>query len=540
VRINLFRGRIPKLSRRLLPEGNASVATNCKLSSGQLHPYAGNQAQGVTFQKTGTIQSIFRYENLGWFHWLTDVDAAEGPVAGSTTERIYWTGDGYPKKSDNTLNGGPDLPTVSYRIGVPAPITAPVIATSGPVGDLDNAETRAYLYTFVTSWGEEGPPSTASDILSVTPDTQTVFISGLEGAPLGNYNFGAGSVVRIYRTLTGSVSTDYQLVVELPLGTGVYTDATLTDALSTDILLSLDYLSPPDTLTGLTTMPNGVMAAFSGRDLYFCEPYKPHAWPSSYILAMNDNIVAIGAFGNTLIVITNEGPYSITGTHPADMTQEILEAPYTCSSKRSLVDIGYAIIYATPEGLRMMGMNGTSLITDTMFNRREFESLSPSSMSCYYYDGLLFCFYDTGIVQAGFIVDPQSPKSGLIDLDFYATAGYTDPANGDLFLVVNGILVRFDGDPAANLEYVWRTGEIITNRPLHYGVVQVDSDTYPVTVNIYVDRELRHSALITGPEPIRIPSGFKSSVWEFEIAGSSEVNGFSFSETMQDLRAISG
>lgn len=528
------------MSPRILPMGNSVIAKNCKLSSGQLRPYAGNEAQAVTFQKVGTIKTIYDYKGIGWFHWLNDVDVVEGPVAGNSTERVFWTGDGTPKKSDNTINGGPDFPTNSYEMGVPAPNASPAVATVGAQGDLANAETRVYLYTYVTAWGEEGPPSLPSTELTVTPDTQTVNITGIAGAPSGAYNFGPGATVRIYRSLTGTNATEYQLVAEIPIGTASYSDTKLTSELSTDTLISLDYLAPPATLSGLTSMPNGIMAGFTGKDLYFSEPYKPHAWPAAYILTFHDNIVAIGAFGNTLVVITVEGPYAVTGTHPADMVQEQLEAPYTCSSKRSLVDIGYSIIYASPDGLMMMGTNGAKLITDDLFTRREWEALKPSSMDCYYYDKLLFCFYDTGTVQAGFIMDPAAPQDGIIDLDFYATAGYTDPASGDLFLVIGGSLYRFDGDAASNLEYTWRSGEFTTNKPVNYGAMQVDALTYPVTANVYADGELKAAVLVTDDQPFRLPAGFKARVWEFEIIGSAFVDGISWGENMADLGRVRG
>ena len=68
------------------------------------------------------------FENGYWFHWGTDVDAVKGPIAGDTVERTYFTGDGsYPKftKSPNAVTGGTDYPMADFRLGIPAPATAP-------------------------------------------------------------------------------------------------------------------------------------------------------------------------------------------------------------------------------------------------------------------------------------------------------------------------------------------------------------------------------------------------------------------------------
>ncbi|MGL1400235.1 hypothetical protein ACSTI4_24935, partial [Vibrio parahaemolyticus] len=76
------------------------------------------------------------------------------------------------------------------------------------------------------------------------------------------------------------------------------------------------YNPPPAGLRGLTAMPNGMMAAFDGKDLYFCEPYLPHAWPASYTLTTDFPIVGLGAFGTSLVVMTTGNLYLVSGTAP--------------------------------------------------------------------------------------------------------------------------------------------------------------------------------------------------------------------------------
>lgn len=74
-----------------------------------------------------------------WLHWTTDVDVAKSPVAGDVTERTYFTGDGVPKVTNNTLvdQGGNDqYPEASYPLAVANPTQRPVasvpsLATSG-------------------------------------------------------------------------------------------------------------------------------------------------------------------------------------------------------------------------------------------------------------------------------------------------------------------------------------------------------------------------------------------------------------------------
>jgi hypothetical protein len=131
-----FSGITPRIAPRLLADNMAQTATNCKLLSGELRSWK-NPLTVNTPSKVGDILSVFRLASGTtdyWLHWITDVDAVHGPIAGDTTQRVYYTGDGTPKKTNlsmATTGGGTAYPIASYELGVPAPATAPVAALSG-------------------------------------------------------------------------------------------------------------------------------------------------------------------------------------------------------------------------------------------------------------------------------------------------------------------------------------------------------------------------------------------------------------------------
>ncbi len=72
------------------------------------------------------------YENGYWFSWTTDVNVVTSPVAADAYSRVYYTGDGVPKMTYNSIavTGGTDYPENSYTLGVPAPVAAPSLAAS--------------------------------------------------------------------------------------------------------------------------------------------------------------------------------------------------------------------------------------------------------------------------------------------------------------------------------------------------------------------------------------------------------------------------
>ena len=51
-KIDVFSGKAPKLSGRLLPDDMAQIADNVKLESGQLRPWKDNHSQSTTFSAT--------------------------------------------------------------------------------------------------------------------------------------------------------------------------------------------------------------------------------------------------------------------------------------------------------------------------------------------------------------------------------------------------------------------------------------------------------------------------------------------------------
>ncbi len=136
-RIAGFSGLVPRLAKQLLAPNQAQIATNCRLTSGDLRPI---NAPSLVFSPVidGDIVSMFRMEKDGnekWLAWDKDVDVARSPVAGDSSRRFYYTGDGEPRASDFDLaSAGPaSSPSASgcYVLGVFPPLTPPTVTPAG-------------------------------------------------------------------------------------------------------------------------------------------------------------------------------------------------------------------------------------------------------------------------------------------------------------------------------------------------------------------------------------------------------------------------
>lgn len=213
----------PKIDKRHLREMESQVAANCKLWSGAIDPIRKPLVQ-FDPTKSGTMRSMYRMDDRAggsdfWLSWPRDVDAIRGAVV-DARQRLYYTGDHEPRittyemasAGTDTVVGannypagygdtGTNYPLAYYVLGVPNPVDAIAISVVGGVAaDI----TRAYLYTYVTAWGEE---SGASPVLTKTgkPDGSWD-ITGMGTAPLNTGSISGAAHAGGYVTVTTTAS----------------------------------------------------------------------------------------------------------------------------------------------------------------------------------------------------------------------------------------------------------------------------------------------------------------------------------------------
>jgi hypothetical protein len=217
-----FKGTLPKVPDRLLPVFNAQTATNVDLNTGTLKPtntYATSLAlSGSTLRSFFKVKSPTDNEDF-WATSTLDVDYQLSPVILQASEygRFYYTDGVIPKKSNFSMasdsgtdtNGSPDE---YFNLGVPAPPSA-LTATIQGTGDGVAHSTVSYVYTYVTSWGEESLPSDPSN----TIDVETGEYVQLSGFVFSESTLTLRNIVgvRIYRANVGDTSTEYQLMNDL-------------------------------------------------------------------------------------------------------------------------------------------------------------------------------------------------------------------------------------------------------------------------------------------------------------------------------------
>ena len=394
------------------------------------------------------------------------------------------------------------------------------------------AETRAYIYTYVSGWGEESQPSDPV-LIDLYPSSQAASISTV-APPSGNYNI---ATKRIYRTATGSSGTNYYFVDEIPVAQNVYTDAVVGTDLG-ETLKSLNWSMPPEDLEGLIALPNGFLAGFVGRDIYFSEAYYLHAWPLEYSQSVDYPIVGMAQFGQNVVVLTTGSPYMLTGVDPSSMTLEKLEFEQACLSAKSICRLGPGVVYASPDGLAYIGPDGMHILTADFFTRKEWQTLNPSSIVAEQHDNRYYAFYDTGTVQAGFILDPKSNGTPFVFTDQYYAGLYNDLRNDALYGVRQGTISKLEGGTSV-LSYTWRSKQFLLPKPTNFKAAQVIAADYTsLTVKFYADGDLVATIYPTSQNVFMLPGGYKGRVLEVELTGTSTVIAVHVAESVEELRSV--
>lgn len=460
IRIASFAGEIPRLIPRLLQQNYAQIAQNTKLENGALLPIRrGKLITRMPFD----CKTIYRNGDE-WLGWEKVVNVEPGPVA---SDRLYVTGDGKPKI---IVNG------TTYDLAVPRPASK-VTATVNGTPDKDLSSTVLFAYTWVTQFDEESEPSDVSDGVLWSPGL-TINVTGFSAPPDGR----AINRMRIYRSQTSALGdTTLYFIAERPASSAdfLYDEATYP---MNEVIPSTDWNAPPDNLQGIVALPNGFMAAFDGKKVYFCERYRPHAWPEKYVMTVDYPVVGLGVFGSAVAVLTTGMPYVMQGTSPDSMTSQRLEVNLPCLNASSIVDLGYSVAYASTQGLVTISQGGAMVASASLLTMDQWRSMQPESFIAGQYSGRYIASYDytdpDGLQQRGMVIfDLSGEQPFLVRASDDADAMYFELGTGRLFLLRNDRDVyEWDAISEPYGEQFWKSKRFVLPTYTNFGCIMVEGE----------------------------------------------------------------
>ncbi len=592
IRISLFGGIIPRLADRGLPDNAAQYAMNAKLTSGELRAW--NKLKPLATLPISNPKTVYHYRYNGLERYLAfsePTNVVKAPLVNEQLGRMYWTNSLGPKV---TTGARVEANQPAFTLGVPKPIGTFAVAAAG--GTSDTVETRVYLVTFATSFGEESAPGATITVSGKADGTFTV--TGLPALTYDSVKYGNVTKLRLYRTLDSATGVDYRLVAEWTLGArpASYSDTvTNLDLADNDPLLSLGWSTPPDNLQGLISIAGGFLAGFVDRTVRLSVPYYPHAWPEDLAYAVEDKIVALQTYGNTIVVLTEGRGALIIGQSPDAMSILKMDGVQPCLSARSAVVTVAGVMYASTDGLVMI--NGTSntgqIVSRSWVTKDEWlAQFSPATQVSAVYQDRYLSFYSS---QLGLTVGFDDPVTGYTELQLQGVSSVDlDVLTGQTLISIGNQVFEWDGDAFNQIEYVWRSKPFLQAKPVNFGALQSrgtfigagiappdipalpstglmlgshelngglgtqvfggsmngppqwealgeppsPGSTASVLVKVFADGRQRWSGLVGDESAVRLPSGFKGVRWEVEVSGSVPIYSITMTDTLKALENL--
>lgn len=534
--ITTMRGEMPRVVSTMLPDSAATHAENCHFRYGVITPMRDDSAVVKTFSIKP--KTVFHYHDDFWFAWTGCVDAIRSPVAQDPFGRVYYTDGHLPRVTSALIatKGTGNYPAASFRLGIPAPevsVECTVVAPENPgEDDPTDDEIRFYTETFVSAYGEEGPPGPAS--LEVTlkyPGSAVDLI--LQPPPLQNANIQRR---RIYRSASGGGEADFLLVAELDAGVLAYRDSFLEKELGPAIQ-TWHYTMPADNMTGLCLMANGIAAGFAGNEVMFSEAYLPYAWPDSYRQTTAEDIVAIAAVGTALVVATKGEPYLFSGVSPANISGTKLPLMQACVSRQSLVAMDGFVLYAGTNGLVSVDGSGNAVMaTEKIISPEQWqEQFRPSSIRAYLHRGeYVACYTRPDNTPGVFVFNP-------VDMDIRYLTGTFDAACNELttdsLYILRGNAMSVQQGGSLPQTYRWRSKVFTLPEGGGLSCLRIKSPTPErVGIGVYADGnaviQLSPGTLTNGVVKLPAVTGRE---WYVEVYGYGQVERITLSSSMEAM-----
>ncbi|HBZ9867363.1 TPA: hypothetical protein MND73_004293 [Salmonella enterica subsp. houtenae] len=536
--ITTMRGEMPRIVPAMLPDCAATYAENCHFRFGVITPL--QDISATVKQFSVTPKTVFHWRADFWFAWNDIVDAILSPVAQDRWGRVYYTDGHFPKVTSAQIatRGTGNYPTTAYRLGIPAPETPieciPVAPTAPVDDDPTDHETRFYTETFVSAYGEEGPPGPASLELTVTQPGSAVDLI-LQPLPLQNANIQRR---RIYRSATGDSEGDFLLVAELDASVLSYRDAVTAKELGPAIE-TWHYTMPPDNMTGLCLMANGIAAGFAGNEVMFSEAYLPYAWPDSYKQTTSADIVAVSPIGTALIVATKGEPYLFSGVSPSTISGVKLPLMQACVSRQSMVAMDGFVLYAGTNGLVSVDGNGNAVLaTEKIIAPEQWQSqFSPASIRAYLFRGeYVACYTKPDNTEGVFVFNPVDMDIRRLTVPF--DAAFNDMVTDSLYVVKGNAMSVLQGG-ALPQTYRWHSKLFTVPEGTGFSCLRIKSPSPErVGVSVYADG---HTVIQLSPGTLsggvlKLPPS-TGREWSVEVYGYGQVERITLSSSMEEMPA---
>lgn len=320
-----------------------------------------------------------------------------------------------------------------------------------------------------------------------------------------------------------------------------------------EAIKSTGFFPPPNKMTGIALLANGVIAGWRGNTVYFTDRYRPHAWDPDYRVTIEDEIVGGHSYGNTLVLGTKTRPYIVTGSDPSAMIPKKLELHAPLLDSRSIIDAGIGVMYTSRDGLVLVSSGGAQYVTESHFSEREWLEFTQGRDRIAFYDRMAMIF---GRGRRPLLLDMRTDKIEVsqVEIDISAAA----EKEGELAIV--SVLpaasqyrtIELFKSGSQPFTAAWQSGLVTFRRPVNVAAAQVFADGYPLQIKLRYIRPSSYPApvagepdlevfaektyIVTGPEPFWLESGYLTREFEMEVHTQHRVQEVNVATSIEEIR----
>ena len=357
-----------------------------------------------------------------------------------------------------------------------------------------------------------------------------------------------------------------------------------------NVLESLDYDAPDPRMQGILSIHNGMLVGFFENTICFSEPGKPHAWPIKYRQQVDSPIVGLGAYGTTLLALTNRTPWKLDGNNPTAISLTRTDYILPCVSKRSIINIGFGVVWASAGGLAVYSTTiGTDYLTKNVHSWSTWSrAVDPQMLYGAYYRGRYFGSDGTNT----FLFERNEQVGGhLVQSDIKFTAAFYEARTDKFFYAHDGQVWLWNSPNIGNAVLDWKSKVFTTKQPINLGAARVIADYLSdededalitennairaanqalinaddpsgalgtalvnqhqvagsnlsdfresyrtVTFQFFVNKKLIYTATRENDDAFRLPAGYRSDTFEVRVATNVRVRAIHLAESMAGLR----
>jgi hypothetical protein len=218
------------------------------------------------------------------------------------------------------------------------------------------------------------------------------------------------------------------------------------------------------------------------------------------------------------------------------------------------------VIYTSQNGLMLVGPGGIQNVTSQLITQDEWtKDYAPAYIRAVRYQNgyLALRMPPNPTPRSAFLLDPTDLKVALTEMtDFEAiVAVNTDFWSGEVFILKAGMVQRWAPPTNELMPVLWRSKEFQFQYQENFGAYAVYWDdarysnfnygtsimptTEKVRLKVYADRRVVYDqAVPKNGRPVRLPSGFKADIWQFELRGRAPIYSLHVASTMKELKNV--